>query len=1542
MVAIVGMTTQKLVTEAQKCELICQSKETGDVVFMNQVIHDGTRCSYKDPFSVCARGECMHVGCDKEIDSFKQEDKCGVCGGDNSHCRTVKGTFVKTPKRPAVKSQATGNFILNAKSEDATPKTFIDTGLEWEYTIEDGKETLKSNGPLHESIIVLDQVSSSTTTMVVSISDLNKDNAAVLQVGRFTVYKESVSKGYTDDPRLGSTYHQHSSTLNVLNQPFTEPQSNELVMVPLENRSAPTQESPSPHPVLYQNARQHHRQRSIYSTLDQVPHYAFYANTAAPGKLKKSRPSLNVLRYAIDRCCSDFVGAITPDTHASVSDSLSLEVKSAQCLLALVYNTCLTWVIILLSSLVTTITGLSISAISTNGKVKAGGTYFLISRSLGPELGGSIGLIFAFANAVAVAMHTVGFSETVRDLIIEYSGSPLVDPISDIRIIGVITVVVLLGVCVAGMEWESKAQILFFIVILISFVNYFVGTVIPATEEKQSKGFFNYKGGTYFLISRSLGPELGGSIGLIFAFANAVAVAMHTVGFSETVRDLIIEYSGSPLVDPISDIRIIGVITVVVLLGVCVAGMEWESKAQILFFIVILISFVNYFVGTVIPATEEKQSKGFFNYKGSCMVRDASASLNDTLLSNETAGCEGQACHYGWNFTECYRAGDCTQGLLNNYQTLSLVSGFGPLVTAGIFAATLSSALACLVSAPKVFQCLCKDNLYPLIGVFGKGYGKNNEPAWGYVLTFFIAVSFILIAELNVIAPIISNFFLCSYALINFSCFHASVTNSPGWRPSFRYYSCWTALFGAIISLVIMFLLTWWAALIALVIVVFLLGYVTYKKPDINWGSSMQAGTYNLALSYSVSLTGVEDHVKNFSPISISVNSLRDFVLCHYIIKECFLFSFYENLANILCLCKDNLYPLIGIFGKGYGKNNEPAWGYVLTFFIAVSFILIAELNVIAPIISNFFLCSYALINFSCFHASVTNSPGWRPSFRYYSCWTALFGAIISLVIMFLLTWWAALIALGIVVFLLGYVTYKKPDINWGSSMQAGTYNLALSYSVSLTGVEDHVKNFRPQCLILTGPPMLRPALVDFVGTFTKNISLMICGNIITSDGKNIQQEERTSREVKWLNKRKIRSFYTSLSGDNLRDGAKNLMQATGLGKLKPNTLFMGFKGNWQEDLPRNMDDYIGTIHDAFDMNYGVCLLRLTEGLDISTKVEAHVNPAFENHEATETEKKEDSTETIEGMCSSHQVDEQASSIFQGKQGKKAIDVYWIYDDGGLTLLIPYLLTRKKRWRQCKVRVFIIGHQDTVEESRKEMLSLLSQFRLDFHDVIVIIDSEQAPLSEKMLSLLSQFRLDFHDVIVIIDSEQAPLSENVKSFEDSIASYRLNDGLRDEATVQELRKDCPWMISDREMEQLKQKSERKIRLNEIIQEYSTEAALILVVKSFEDSIASYRLNDGLRDEATVQELRKDCPWMISDREMEQLKQKSERKIRLNEIIQEYSTEAALILVSLPVANKDSCPSGLYMAWLDALSHNLKCPTLLIRGNQQSVLTFYCQ
>ncbi|KAJ8785246.1 hypothetical protein J1605_007465 [Eschrichtius robustus] len=139
----------------KRCHLYCQSKEAGDVAYMKQLVHDGTRCSYKDPYSICVRGECVKVGCDKEIGSNKVEDKCGVCGGDNSHCRTVKGTFTRTPRKLAIKNQATGHYILNGKGEEAKSKTFIDLGVEWDYNIEDDIETLHTDGPLHDPVIVL-------------------------------------------------------------------------------------------------------------------------------------------------------------------------------------------------------------------------------------------------------------------------------------------------------------------------------------------------------------------------------------------------------------------------------------------------------------------------------------------------------------------------------------------------------------------------------------------------------------------------------------------------------------------------------------------------------------------------------------------------------------------------------------------------------------------------------------------------------------------------------------------------------------------------------------------------------------------------------------------------------------------------------------------------------------------------------------------------------------------------------------------------------------------------------------------------------------------------------------------------------------------------------------------------------------------------------------------------------------------------------------------------------------------------------------------
>ncbi|NXF29203.1 S12A3 protein, partial [Nyctibius bracteatus] len=938
-----------------------------------------------------------------------------------------------------------------------------------------------------------------------------------------------------------------------------------------------------------------------YNTVDVVPAYEHYANTKGVGDAGKGRPSLADLHSILkpdpghlrapvaDPQRSNGLSEAGPEEAAGelgkapapepvrfgwvkgVMIRCMLNIWGVILYLRLPWITAqagiaLTWLIILMSVTVTTITGLSISAISTNGKVKSGGTYFLISRSLGPELGGSIGLIFAFANAVAVAMHTVGFAETVRDLLEEHN-SLMVDPTNDIRIIGVITVTVLLGISLAGMEWEAKAQILFFLVILVSFINYLVGTVIPATAEKQAKGFFSYRADIFAqnFVPSWRGPD-GSFFGLFSIFFPSATGILAGANISGDLKDPAVAIPKGTLM-----------------------AIFWTTVSYL-----------------VLSATI-----------GACVVRDASGSLNDSVAVG-SPGCEGLACGFGWNFTACAQRQSCRYGLSNYYQSMSMVSGFGPLITAGIFGATLSSALACLVSAPKVFQCLCRDQLY----------------------------------------------------------------------------------------------------------------------------------------------------------------------------------------------------PLIGFFGKGYGRNNEPIRGYMLTYLIAIGFILIAELNAIAPIISNFFLCSYALINFSCFHASITNSPGWRPSFRYYSKWAALFGAAVSVVIMFLLTWWAALIAFGIVIFLLGYVLYKKPDVNWGSSMQASSYNMALNYSVGLSEVDEHIKNYRqgPQCLVLTGPPNFRPALVDFVGTFTKNLSLMLCGNVLIGPRKQKMPESRLTADghTKWLTKRKIKAFYTDVVAEDLRSGVQMLIQAAGLGKMRPNILVLGYKKNWQTASPQSLEDYVGILHDAFDFKYGVCLMRMKEGLNVSRVMQAHADPT--------------------ALAS----EQQASTIFQREQGKKTIDIYWLFDDGGLTLLIPYLLGRKKRWGKCKIRVFVGGQINRMDEERK-------------------------------------------------------------------------------ATPKPTRTPCPGTVS-----------------------------LSCSIKRFDDLIAPFRLNDGFKDEATVNEMRQGCPWKISDEEVDKNRAKSLRQVRLNEILLDYSRDAALIAITLPIGRKGRCPSSLYMAWLETLSRDLRPPVILTRGNQENVLTFYCQ
>uniref|UniRef100_A0A3B4FXB5 Solute carrier family 12 member 1 n=1 Tax=Pundamilia nyererei TaxID=303518 RepID=A0A3B4FXB5_9CICH len=963
-------------------------------------------------------------------------------------------------------------------------------------------------------------------------------------------------------------------------------------------------------PPVYEETNDDHRtvRPSVISafghdTLDRVPHIDFYRNAGSMSGHRAVRPSLQELHdvfQKVSECRCRSSGTPSDDLEsAAPTDDMKGMVKFGwirgvlvRCMLniwGVMLFIRLSWVfgqagwglgivIIALSCVVTTITGISMSAICTNGVVRGGGAYYMISRSLGPEFGGSIGLIFAFANAVGVSMYVVGFAETVVDLLKENSAI-MVDEMNDIRIIGCITIVLLLGISVAGMEWEAKAQIILLVILLVAIVNVFVGTVIPATNEKKAQGFFNYRSKIFL---ENFTPAFRDSETFFSVFAIFFPAATGILAGANISGDLRDAQAALPKGT---------------LLAILITGLTYLAMAL------------------CVAAT---------------VVRDATGNSSSIINHTTPVICNGStavACELGYDFSSC-EVEKCKFGLMNNFQVMTLVSGFGPLIIAGTFSATLSSALASLVSAPKVFQALCKDNIYRAL---------------------------------------------------------------------------------------------------------------------------------------------------------------------HF-------------------------------FAKGHGKNNEPIRGYVLTFIISVAFILIGDLNTIAPIISNFFLASYALINFSCFHASYAKSPGWRPAYKYYNMWLSLMGALLCCVVMFVINWWAALLTYGIEFLLYIYVTVKKPDVNWGSSTQAVTFVSAVSNALSLSGVEDHVKNFRPQILALTGSTRSRPALLDLAHSFSKNYGLCITCEVFVGPRSETVDEMNNAMEKNqlWLKNKKRKAFYAAVACDNFREGAESLLQASGLGRMKPNTLMIGFKKNWRTAGAEAVQSYVGILHDAFDFEYGTAMLRVNQGLDVSHIVEA------------------EGLYDIVAKMNEKLVE--ASLQFKKKQPKGTIDVWWLFDDGGLTLLLPYILTTRKKWKDCKMRIFMAGQPGRSDLDKEEMKGLLKKFRINCSDINVFDDLHIKPRSESL-------------------------------------------------------------------------------------------------KELQEMIEPFRLHEGSKDADQIRALQKEQPWKVTDKELSEFEEKTHLQVRLNELLKEHSRSANLIIVSMPIARKETISDFLYMAWLDILTKDLP-PTLLIRGNHKSVLTFY--
>ncbi len=352
-------------------------------------------------------------------------------------------------------------------------------------------------------------------------------------------------------------------------------------------------------------------------------------------------------------------------------------------------------------------------------------------------------------------------------------------------------------------------------------------------------------GGPYYVLSRSLGLPLGGTIGLALFIGLSFSVSLYVIGFSESL----LNYLGveqTPLW-----IRVTGTATVVLLTIITFVSTSLAIKTQYLILALIALSLVSVFLGT--PAKVEgpllEQEPGgpplallfgiFFpavtgftagvNMSGD--LKDPKKSIpSGTILAIAT----GLIVYVALAVFLAFRV-DPKQ-LREDPELLLSIAWAPPLVVAGIWGATLSSALGSILGAPRILQSMSSDRVTPTL--FAKGYGPTNEPRNALVLAFLVGEAGILIAELDLIARVVSMVFLAMYGFVNVACAIES-WSSPDFRPTFRIPT-WVSVVGAVTCLIVMIQLDLLAMAGSLLLMLGLYAFLQRRRLSLDSGDAWE------------------------------------------------------------------------------------------------------------------------------------------------------------------------------------------------------------------------------------------------------------------------------------------------------------------------------------------------------------------------------------------------------------------------------------------------------------------------------------------------------------------------------------------------------------------------------------------------------------------------------------------------------------------------------------------------------------------------------
>lgn len=355
-------------------------------------------------------------------------------------------------------------------------------------------------------------------------------------------------------------------------------------------------------------------------------------------------------------------------------------------------------------------------------------------------------------------------------------------------------------------------------------------------------------------------------------------------------------------------------------------------------------------------------------------------------------------------------------------------------------------------------------------------------------------------------------------------------------------------------------------------------------------------------------------------------------------------------------LARDGVLPRwLGFLGTGSGRDDEPRIGTAVTLGVAIAVVCTGDLNLIAPVLTMFFLTTYLVLNVSAGIEGFLQSPSFRPSFRVH--WSlSLLGAVGCLAVMFLIDAVATVVAAIVVLAIYLWLQRQELQTTWGDARR-GIWMALLREGIFQIDHAEDPKNWRPHILVLSGAPRKRWSLIELADALTHNRGLITVSSVLPSGSRDVSQQaelELTIRE--YLERRGVQALVRLIAAPDPFEGAERLVETYGLGPLVPNTIVLG-----DSEEPSRRDRYCQMIAHLHQAKRNVVILR------------------------------EDSD--------------------RGFGRHRRIDVWWggMQANGGLMLLLAYLLRTDIDWHHAQIYLKLVVPDRTAAQAAKTNVDVMME-----------------------------------------------------------------------------------------------------------------------------------------------------------------------------------------------------------------------------------------